>query len=293
MLLSTLTQIAGTLALSKATVDIFDYRINQEAAGTQLALDAQQASMQRLYEKNNSDVDAVNAEIANGKIIAQQNRDNLQLLKNDLSGLNREVGTFNSKLSEAQQQIRQLQVENAEHVARVEELTEELNDTKIELTNQINTVNLQLEEALKIIESQAAEIEKTNERIALYEARATEIEARITEYETRVTEIEAGFADLRADLDLIKELNPGLITERPTAEEQDYDKVTYYENAEQTYERLWEKHNIGSANRKEWSSIVTLELQSEVTERLTRYEIQAKSRWFNATPTAQTQTSVL
>jgi hypothetical protein len=293
MLLANLTQIAGTLALSKATVDIFDYRINQEAAGTQLQLDAQQASMLRMYENNKNDFNAINAEIAQGKIIASQNRDNLQLVKNDLLGLNLEVGTFNSKLEDAQLQINQLQTENAEHVARVNELTEELSDTKADLTNQINTVNLQLEEATKIITSQALEIEKMNERMTLYEQRVTEVETRIAEYENRVAEVEAGFVDLRADLDLIKELNPGLITERPTVEEQDYDKVTYYETAEQTYERLWEKHNTGSANRKEWSSIVQLELQSEVTERLTRYEIQAKSRGFNATPTAQTQTGVL
>ena len=61
LLLANLAQFAATLGLNKATVDILDYRINQEAAGTQLALDAQQASMQRLYEKNNSDIDAVNA----------------------------------------------------------------------------------------------------------------------------------------------------------------------------------------------------------------------------------------
>lgn len=129
--------------------------------------------------------------------------------------------------------------------------------------------------------------------MTLYEQRATEIETRITEYEARVTEVEVGFVELRADLDLIKELNPGLIVERPTAEEQDYDKVTYYETHEQTYERLWQEHNTGSANRKEWSNIVQFELQSEVAERLTRYEIQAKGRGFNATPTAQTQTGVL
>ncbi|PSB05762.1 hypothetical protein C7B62_24500 [Pleurocapsa sp. CCALA 161] len=294
MVLANLAQLAATLGINKATVDIFDYRINQEAAGTQLALDAQQASMLRMYEKNNSDIDAVNIEIANNKAIAAENRQNLQAVQADLSRQGREIGTFNSKLGEAQQQIIQLQTENAEHVARINELTEELSDTKADLTNQISIIETQLQTALEIIESQALEIEKVNERMTLYEARVTEIEARIADFEARTSEIETGFAELRADLDLIKELNPGLVTERPTEEEQEYDKVTYYETYEQTYERLWQKHNIASSERKQWSSIVNFELQSEVTERLTRYEIQAKRRGFTGnSKIADTQTGVL
>ncbi|NJK58729.1 MAG: hypothetical protein HC939_23495, partial [Pleurocapsa sp. SU_5_0] len=47
LLLANLAQLAATLMLNKATVDIFDYRINQESAGTQFALDAQNESMLR------------------------------------------------------------------------------------------------------------------------------------------------------------------------------------------------------------------------------------------------------
>jgi myosin heavy subunit len=295
LLLANLAQLAATLMLNKATVDIFDYRINQEVAGTQMALDAQNVSMLRLHEKNQGDINAVMSEIAQNKQIAAQNRQSLEIVQADVARQGRDIGTFNGKLEEAQQQIIQLQVENSEHVQKINELTEELATTKADLTNQVNTVTLQLEEAFKIIESQRADIEKTNERIALYEARVTEIETRLTEYESKSAQMELDFAELRADLDLIKELNPGLITERPTEEEERYDKVTYYETAEQTYDRLFKEHNIASTEVKKWSSIVRYELNSEIAERNTRYELQAIKRGFNpgASGTAASQTGLL
>jgi hypothetical protein len=297
MLLATLVQIAGTLALNKATVDILGNRIDAEAAGTQTALDTQQNTMLRLYQKHQGDFAAINAQLEANDQVAAQNRQTFAILKSDLQQNSLEIGTFNSKLTAAQTQINDLITQNNSHVAKINQLEDDLVTVKADLTAQVNTVTSQLAEAVKIIEAQKIDIEKTNERVAEYEARATAIEEKIAQFETDSAQNRADWQELRAEIDLIKELNPSLITERPTIEEHNYDKVTYYETAEQTYERLFKEHNKPADQRKAWSQITQFELTSELAERFARQEIQAKKHGFASTAgltqSAAVQTGVL
>jgi predicted nucleic acid-binding Zn-ribbon protein len=297
MLLATLVQIAGTLALNKATVDILGNRIDVESAGTAAALDQQNNTMLRLYQKHQGDFAAVNAQLEANDQIAAQNRQTFAILKSDLQQNTLEIGTFNSKLAAAQTQINDLIAQNNSHVAKINQLEDDLVTVKADLTAQVTTVSNQLAEAVKIIESQQADIIKLNERVAVYEARATAIEEKIAQFETESSQNRADWTELRAEIDLIKELNPSLISERPSIDELNYDKVTYYETAEQTYERLLEEHNKPADQKKPWSQITQYELSSELAERFARQELQAKKHGFASTAgltqTAAAQTGIL
>jgi predicted nucleic acid-binding Zn-ribbon protein len=294
---ATLAQIAATLAINKATVDIFDYRINQEAAGTQAALDAQNTTMLNLYQKHQGNLEAVNVQIEQNRQIASQNRQSLTIVQADLFQQSLEIQTFNDKLTAAQTRINELIAENNTNAVKINELQDELVTVKTDLTRTITTLTTQLQEAQKIITSQTQEIEKLTERMSLYEERVSSIETRIDDFESQSTEMQADFNSLREELDLIKELNPELITERQTIEEHNYDKVTYYETAEQTYERLFEENKKPPEERKKWSTITQYELQSEITERKIREDLQARKHGFgnpSATPgAAAAQTGIL
>jgi hypothetical protein len=290
-----LAAIAASLGLNKATVDIFDNRINQEAAATQAALDAQNASMLRLYNKHQGDIEAVNNEIEINNQIAAQNQQAITIIQADMLQQNLEIGTFNSKLNAAQQTINQLQADNNQHIQRINDLSEELVETKTNLTNQVNTLNAQLLDAVKVIEAQRLEILKLEEIVSLQQARITELELTLNEYVNYTDQLRNDFEALRADLDVIKELNPGLITSEATEEELHFSKVTYYETAKDTYERLFEEHRLGGENRKKWSNIVQYELASEIAEREIKYAIQARKHGFAsaASQVASTQTGAL
>lgn len=284
MLLATLVQMVGTLALNKATVDILGNRIDAESAGTQAALDQQNDTMLRLYQKNQGNFEAINAQLAENDRIAAENRQTFAIMQADLQQNALEIGTFNDKLSAAQAQIDDLIIQNNSHVAKINELQDELVTVKADLTAQIEAISVQLTEARAVIESQQATITQLTEQIASYEERLTKQEARITELETALVQNQADWQELRAEVDLIKELNPSLITEKPTIEETNYSKITYYETAEQTYERLFREHNKPADQQKRYSQIISYELNSELAERFARQELVASKHGFNGVP---------
>jgi hypothetical protein len=222
-----LAVLTAGVSLNVATVNVLDSRIEAEASATQTALNAQQQTMLNLYTKNKGDIDAINLQIETNNQIAAQTRNNIESIQLDLHQQNQEIGTFNGKLNAAQQRINQLITENNQHIQKINELSSDLAATKADLTNQVNTVTLQLQEALEIIETQKLQILKLEERLALHEARTTAVETWISEHEAESKTLKADFEELRAELDLIKDLNPGLITEKPTEEEEHFDKVTY------------------------------------------------------------------
>jgi hypothetical protein len=297
MLVATLVQIVGALALNIATVNILGGRIDAEAAGTQAALDQQNNTMLRLYQKHQGDFEAINAQLEANDIIAAQNRQTFAILKSDLQQNTLEIGTFNDKLAAAQTQIDNLIAENNSHVAKINDLQDDLIAVKADLTAQVTTVSDQLAEAVKIIDTQKIQIEQANIRATEIEARTTAIEEKIAQFEVESSQNRADWQELRAEIDLIKELNPSLITERPSFEEHNYAKVTYYETAEQTYERLFEEHNKPADQRKPWSQITQYELSSELAERFARQELRARKHGFSSssglTQTAAAQTGIL
>jgi uncharacterized coiled-coil protein SlyX len=171
LLLATLVQIAGTLALNKATVDILGNRIDVESAGTQAALDQQNDTMLRLYQKNQGNFETINAQLAENDRIAAENRQTFAIIQADLQQNSLEIGTFNDKLSAAQAQINDLITQNNSHVAKINELQDDLVTVKADLTAQIEAISVQLTEAQQVIDSQQATITQLTERITTYEER--------------------------------------------------------------------------------------------------------------------------
>lgn len=203
MLLASLVQIAGTLALNKATVDIFDARIEAEASGSRQALDQVNNNMLRLYERNNEDIEAVNQDIANQNALIANAQQQILITKSDISQLNNQTSDLYSKLEDANQTIYQLQVDNQQAAQQINELETELTETKLEFINALNTVETQLNAALETIEQMKIDAQAQAERIALLEAKTVELEARMTQYEIDNANLKANVEDLRDDLDIL------------------------------------------------------------------------------------------
>lgn len=110
MLLGTLVQVAGTLVLNKATVDIMDARIEAEASGARQALDQQNSTMLRLYEKNNGQIDAVNQDIEDQNAVIANAQQQILITKSDIAQLSNQTSDIYGKLEDANQTIYQLQV---------------------------------------------------------------------------------------------------------------------------------------------------------------------------------------
>lgn len=205
MLLGTLVQVAGTLALNKATVDIFDKRIEAEASGTRFALDQQNSMILRLHEKNQGDMDAINADVENQRIAIVNTQQSVAIAQSDIAQLNNQTSDIYSKLEDANQTIYQLQLQNAEAVAEINQLETELETAKVELLTAVNQVETQLDAALEIIETMRAEAEAQNERIAALEAIAYEIQSRMQVYEIENRNLWDAVQDLREDLDAVEQ----------------------------------------------------------------------------------------
>ena len=166
MLLGTLVQVAGTLVLNKATVDIMDARIEAEASGVNQALDQQNSTMLRLYEKNNGQIDAVNQDIENQNAVIANTQQQVYIAQSDISQLRNQTSDIYSKLEDANQTIYQLQVQNAEVRQEIANLQTELVEAQVEFTNTLNLVEKQLNSDLEVIEILRADLASQDERIA-------------------------------------------------------------------------------------------------------------------------------
>ncbi|NJL52276.1 MAG: hypothetical protein HC930_08735 [Hydrococcus sp. SU_1_0] len=194
--LASLVQIAGTLALNKATVDILSDRIDAEASAASKALDQQNSSMLRLYDKHQGQIESINVEIENNNAIAANTQQQLLLLRSDVTGANESISELNGRLDEAQASITELRTQNAEATAQIARLE----IANAELTDTINKVETQLTEALNIIETQKADIQKASERTAAVEARMESFEAQLEEFNQNINQLKTEFQILREDL---------------------------------------------------------------------------------------------
>lgn len=104
--------IAASLALNIATVKVFDSRIEAEAKGTQLQLDAVNNSMLRLYNKNQGDISQANQEIESNRLaieaannVIQANEAGIQQARDDNFKLSNQIKQAEEKASQLQSQL--------------------------------------------------------------------------------------------------------------------------------------------------------------------------------------------
>lgn len=110
--LANLVSIAASLALNIATVKVFDSRIEAEAKGTQLQLDAVNNSMLRLYNKNQGDISQANQEIESNRLaieaannVIQANEAGIQQARDDNFKLSNQIKQAEEKASQLQSQL--------------------------------------------------------------------------------------------------------------------------------------------------------------------------------------------
>ncbi|PSB05602.1 hypothetical protein C7B62_24855 [Pleurocapsa sp. CCALA 161] len=205
MLLGNLVQIAGTLALNKATVDIMDARIEAEATGSRQALDQINNTMLRLYEKNNGEIAAASQDIENQNAVIANTQQQVYIAQSDISQLRSQNSDIYSKLEDANQTIYQLQVQNVEARQEIANLQNELTEAKVEFTKTLDSVETQLNSALEVIEILKADIESQDSRIATLEGKTYALEEKMLIYEIESRNMQYAFQDLREDLDALEQ----------------------------------------------------------------------------------------
>ena len=203
--LMNLVNIGATLALNIATVKVLDYRIDQEARGTQFALDSLNDGMLRLYAKNQQDIAKVNEEIetsyekiqASTNIIrgmeseVQQARDDNLFMRQDLDNARTAITTLQTELNDARNQIN-------ENTAEYQEVVDNL-------TGSINTVEAELGQALDIIQKHEQNIVKTDLKIADLVAKTVELDDKYTSLSLSYIHLRDEFSKLQQDLEDLEE----------------------------------------------------------------------------------------
>jgi hypothetical protein len=205
MLLATLVQIAGTLALNKATVDIFDARVNAESAGVQQALNQQNASMLRLYDKHEGELDAVNQDIERQNEIIASTQQQIAITQSDIVHLNGQTSTLANQLTEANQTIQELKANNVELASQVNGLETELGEAKAQFIDAITKVETQLDAAIVTIEKMQLDAQKQSERITLLETTVANQQAMLEEHGIDIANLQANVTDLQEDIELLQE----------------------------------------------------------------------------------------
>lgn len=207
MLLGNLVNIAGTLALNKATVDILGARIETESAGAQQALNQQNTMMLRLYDKHEGDLDAVNVDIEQQNAIIANTQQAITIAQSDIIQLSSQTSTINNRLTEANQTIQQLQIQNAEAANQINELETELTEAKAELTLAVGQVETQLNQAVEIVTKMQLDAQKTTERVTLLETKVSTIELSLSQSQIDIANLQANVIDLQEDIELLQDEN--------------------------------------------------------------------------------------
>jgi hypothetical protein len=207
MVLGNLASIGTNLALNKATVDIFDARVNAEVAGVQQALNQQNSTMLRLYDKHEGDLEAVNTEIDNQNAIIANTQQVMDIARSDILQLSSQASTLSSQMAEANQTIQQLKADNVELVNQVNGLEVELAENHQQYLTAIAQIETQLDTALETITKMQLDAQKQNERIALLEATVLDQQAMLEEYGIDIANLQANVADLQDDIQILQEEN--------------------------------------------------------------------------------------
>ena len=192
LLLANLVQIAGTLALNKATVDILDERIDAEARGAQLQIDAVNNSMLRLYDKNNQDVQQVIQQLDQNEAIAEQNRIGIEAARVDIFDAQRVNSDLIGQINDAQNSISRLEAQNQDLVA-------EINDSNIETQEILDDLTAQSTSLVTQIEAANLLVTQLQETITTQDARITELETKTEELEDRILATSLQYVHLREE----------------------------------------------------------------------------------------------
>lgn len=203
-ILANLAAIGTTLALSKATVDIFDKRIEAEAKGSQMQIDAVNSSMLRLYEKNQGNISAANQEIDQLQSTIQDQSGAISSLQFDASQTQAEVQNLSSDLDLAATRITILESVSAESRQQIQELEGVVAENDAEARAAIEALTLTVTELDNVLELAKDTLAKQEVIILKLDERVTYLEQITEELAFAYGRQDAELALLRFEFDLLQ-----------------------------------------------------------------------------------------
>lgn len=211
--LANLAAIGTTLALNKATVDVFDQRIAAEAKGAQLQIDAVNSGMLRLYQKNQGDISAANGEIGQLQSALQSQNGTISTLQLDVLNNRLELQDAVSDIDKAATRINILETVSAESKQQIQELENTVAVNNAEAKAAIDSLNLsviELDNLLEIAKDTIAKqdliISKLDERIENLETTIEDLAALYGRTDAELQILRFEFDKLQSDIDEDKEL---------------------------------------------------------------------------------------
>jgi hypothetical protein len=212
-ILANLAAIGTTLALSKATVDIFDQRVEAESKGSQLAIDAVNAGMLRLYQKNQESISATNEEIEQIQSHLQNQNGTITDLQFDVASNQVELQGLSSDLDLAATRITILERVSAESSQQIQELEGIVAENDAEaraaidaLTATVTELNSTLELAKDTLAKQEVIISKLDERVAYLEQFTEDLAFTYGRTDADLQLLKFEFTKLQEDLNEDREL---------------------------------------------------------------------------------------
>ena len=196
--LASLASIAANLGLNIATVNVLDKRIEAESKGINFQLDSLNNSMLRLYDKQQGNIDAVVADLDANQAVAQQNAQNIELARFDISNLQQANNELGNQINDAQQLINQLQNDQ-------QALVTEFNNAQIETQEVIDGINGQIVQITQQL-TQAQELINTNQSvIASQGERIAQLETSVNDILSKIDALDVDHANLRDEFIKLKE----------------------------------------------------------------------------------------
>ncbi|MGL5078539.1 MAG: hypothetical protein ACRDBG_22300 [Waterburya sp.] len=200
-LVANLASIAATLAINIATVKVLDKRIEAEAKGVQMQLDATNQGMIRLYQKQQGDIDGVKAGLQANEAAIANSRQNVELIKSDIS----ELENSNARI---QDEISQLEADAQVTKAEIQAVREEVDAFQVEveeittgLKADIAKTEAAVNKAVEDIAKQKVLIDTAYEEIDYIKQEIANFDERISAVEIEIDELKVAFEDLKADLE--------------------------------------------------------------------------------------------
>lgn len=174
--LSSLVNIATSLGLNIATVNIMDSRIEAEARGFNQQLDVVQRGMLNLYEKNKGRIDQVNQEIEENNQEIERAKSNIAIAESNVLESKRINRQLIKKIDQANTTITELNQRNKELATEIN--NSNIQDQKVfsQLIAQTQDIQANLDQAKTTIEEQKLTIET-------YETRIEDMESRLKKTE--------------------------------------------------------------------------------------------------------------
>ncbi|MGL5078636.1 MAG: hypothetical protein ACRDBG_22790, partial [Waterburya sp.] len=196
-----LANIGISLAISLATLKVLDKRIQAEAEGAARAMDAANYGMIKLFQEQQGDIDAVNAELDINKQNVAINKQNIEGIRSRITDVEVANASLRVRLNTIEEQGVQTKAEIQAVRAEVDAFEIEVDEITTQLRADIAKTDATVNKAVEDIAKQKALIDTAFEEIELMKVQVGNLDERISAVEIEIDELKIAFEDLKADLE--------------------------------------------------------------------------------------------